>query len=140
MLMTERQKEKRRSTFGREMTDIGVGIAIVILSVLVFLNPDANRAVFPVIFLLGAGLLPFQCPQQNRQTGSRRGMACSGNPAFYRVRSSLSDGSDECGIHPLGVDSNEDRDSQIFKKRQTAIFPDRSCARGFRYPGQQSGR
>ena len=26
MLMTERQKEKRRSTFGREMTDIGVGI------------------------------------------------------------------------------------------------------------------
>lgn len=56
MLMTERQKEKRRSTFGREMTDIGVGISIVILSVLVFLNPDANRAVFPVIFLLGAGL------------------------------------------------------------------------------------
>ena len=50
MLMTERQKEKRRSTFGREMTDIGVGIAIVILSVLVFLNPDANRAVFPVFF------------------------------------------------------------------------------------------
>ena len=54
--MTERQKEKRRSTFGKDMTDTGVGIAVVILSVLVFLNPDANRAVFPVIFLLGAGL------------------------------------------------------------------------------------
>lgn len=71
--MTERQKEKRRSTFGKDMTDTGVGIAVVILSVLVFLNPDANRAVFPVIFLLGAGLcLSNAIGRTDRRTAGRK--------------------------------------------------------------------
>lgn len=38
------------------MTDIAVGTAIVIFSVLVFLNPEANGFLFPVIFLMGGGM------------------------------------------------------------------------------------
>lgn len=38
------------------MTDIAVGTVIVIFSVLVFLNPEANGFLFPVIFLMGGGM------------------------------------------------------------------------------------
>lgn len=54
--MAEREARKKDSRFGREITDIAAGIVIVIFSVLVFLNPEANGFLFPVIFLMGAGM------------------------------------------------------------------------------------
>lgn len=56
MLMTEGQRKNRASRLKRETADIAAGLGIVIFSILVFINPDRYRLLFPVIFLMAAGL------------------------------------------------------------------------------------
>ena len=56
MLMTERQRKNRASRLKKETTDIAAGLGIVIFSIVVFINPDRYRLLFPVIFLTAAGL------------------------------------------------------------------------------------
>ena len=53
----EKKKKKRNgrvSSFVLDTLHVIVGILIVILAVLAFLNPDENRILFPAIFLLAA--------------------------------------------------------------------------------------
>ena len=52
----ERRKTPRNTTFLVDMFHILVGIAIVILGVISFLNPEGNMLLFPIIFLLAAVL------------------------------------------------------------------------------------
>lgn len=52
--MTERQKRNKSARFGKDIADIVVGIVIVSLTVLVFLNPESDAVLFPVIFLAGS--------------------------------------------------------------------------------------
>ena len=47
------------------MLHIVVGILIVIFAVLAFLNPDENRILFPVIFLLAAAMVLGGCENKN---------------------------------------------------------------------------
>lgn len=56
MLMTGGQRKNRTSRLKRETSDIAAGLGIVIFSILVFINPDRYRLLFPVIFLIAAGL------------------------------------------------------------------------------------
>ena len=58
MNLQEKRKKSANIAFALDILHIVVGILIVIFAVLAFLNPDENRILFPVIFLLavGAGL------------------------------------------------------------------------------------
>lgn len=53
MLMTEGQRKNRASRLKKETADIAAGLGIVIFSILVFINPDRYRLLFPVIFFDG---------------------------------------------------------------------------------------
>ncbi len=53
MNLQEKRKKSANIAFALDMLHIVVGILIVILA---FLNPDENRILFPVIFLLAAVL------------------------------------------------------------------------------------
>lgn len=53
-MIQEKKKSGRNLYFALDMLHIVVGILIVILAVLAFLNPEENRILFPVIFLLAA--------------------------------------------------------------------------------------
>ena len=55
-MIQEKKKSGRNLYFALDMLHIVVGILIVILAVLAFLNPEENRILFPVIFLLAAVL------------------------------------------------------------------------------------
>ena len=55
-MIPEKKKSGRNLYFALDMLHIVVGILIVILAVLAFLNPEENRILFPVIFLLAAVL------------------------------------------------------------------------------------
>ena len=52
MNLQEKRKKSANIAFALDMLHIVVGILIVIFAVLAFLNPDENRILFPVIFLL----------------------------------------------------------------------------------------
>ena len=54
--LQEKRKKSANIAFALDMLHIVVGILIVIFAVLAFLNPDENRILFPVIFLLAAVL------------------------------------------------------------------------------------
>lgn len=54
MNLQEKRKKSANIAFALDMLHIVVGILIVIFAVLAFLNPDENRILFPVIFLLAA--------------------------------------------------------------------------------------
>ena len=56
MAMQEKKRSGRASSFALDVIHIIVGILIVILAVLAFLNPDENRILFPAIFFLAAVL------------------------------------------------------------------------------------
>lgn len=56
MIMQEKRKYTRISSFALDVLHIVVGILIVIFAVLAFLNPDENRILFPAIFMLAAVL------------------------------------------------------------------------------------
>ena len=73
MLMTEGQRKNRASRLKREKADIAAGLGIVIFSILVFINPDRYRLLFPVIFLIAAGLSLANGADRTREAGSRRG-------------------------------------------------------------------
>lgn len=55
-MIQEKKKSGRNLYFALDMLHIVVGILIVILAVLAFLNPEENRILFPVIFLLATVL------------------------------------------------------------------------------------
>ena len=52
----ENRKSQRAAEFVLNITHIVIGVIIVILAVLAFLNPAENMLLFPVIFLLAAVL------------------------------------------------------------------------------------
>lgn len=54
MVLQEKKKGRRTSSFALDILHVAVGIMIVIFAVLAFLNPDENRILFPAIFLLAA--------------------------------------------------------------------------------------
>ncbi len=54
MVLQEKKRTGRVSSFVLDTLHVVVGILIVILAVLAFLNPDENRILFPAIFLLAA--------------------------------------------------------------------------------------
>lgn len=56
MNLQEKRKRGANVAFALDVLHIIVGILIVIFAVLAFLNPDENRILFPVIFLLAAVL------------------------------------------------------------------------------------
>ena len=56
MNLQEKRKKSANIAFALDILHIVVGILIVIFAVLAFLNPDENRILFPVIFLLAAVL------------------------------------------------------------------------------------
>lgn len=54
MYMHEKRKNPRNTELLLDLLHIVIGILVVILAVLAFLNPDANRFLFPFIFFLAA--------------------------------------------------------------------------------------
>lgn len=54
MLKQEKKRTRRTYAFALDMIHIIIGILIVVLSVLAFLNPEDNMILFPIIFLLAA--------------------------------------------------------------------------------------
>lgn len=54
MVLQEKKRTGRVSSFVLDTLHVVVGILIVILAVLAFLNPDENRILFPAIFLLAS--------------------------------------------------------------------------------------
>ena len=54
MVIQKKKRSGRVSSFVLDTLHVIVGILIVILAVLAFLNPDENRILFPAIFLLAA--------------------------------------------------------------------------------------
>ena len=71
MILQEKRKNGRNSTFGLDILHIVVGILIVIFAVLAFLKPDENRILFPAIFLL-ASILNFVNGYDRFQKGRGR--------------------------------------------------------------------
>ena len=69
MNLQEKRKKSANIAFALDMLHIVVGILIVIFAVLAFLNPDENRILFPVIFLLAAVLNLVNGVYQYRQSG-----------------------------------------------------------------------
>ena len=72
MLMTEGQRKNRASRLKKETADIAAGLGIVIFSILVFINPDRYRLLFPVIFLMAAGINLVNGMDRMSASGGRR--------------------------------------------------------------------
>ena len=72
MLMTEGQRKNRASRLKKETADIAAGLGIVIFSILVFINPDRYRLLFPVIFLMAAGINLVNGMDRMSTSGGRR--------------------------------------------------------------------
>lgn len=54
MYMHEKRKNPRNTELLLDLLHIVIGILVVILAVLAFVNPDTNRFLFPFIFFLAA--------------------------------------------------------------------------------------
>ena len=54
--MHGKKRNPRNSVLMMDWIRIGIGLLVVILAILAFLNPEDNRFLFPVIFLLAAAL------------------------------------------------------------------------------------
>lgn len=54
----QRGRSERHSGVFLDMVHLMLGIAIVILAVLSFINPEGNHMLFPLVFLLAALLKP----------------------------------------------------------------------------------
>jgi len=54
MYMYEKRKNPRNTELLLDLLHIVIGILVVVLAVLAFLNPDANQFLFPFIFFLAA--------------------------------------------------------------------------------------
>ena len=57
-MVQEKKRSRRASYFALDMLHIVIGVLILFFAVLAFLNPEENRILFPVIFLL-ASILNF---------------------------------------------------------------------------------
>ena len=53
-MVQEKKRSRRGSYFALDMLHIVIGVLILFFAVLAFLNPEENRILFPVIFLLAA--------------------------------------------------------------------------------------
>lgn len=73
MLMTEGQRKNRASRLKRETACTAAGLGIVIFSILVFINPDRYRLLFPVIFLMAAGISLANGMDRTREAGGGKG-------------------------------------------------------------------
>lgn len=73
MLMTEGEKKNRASRLKKETAGTATGLGIVIFSILVFINPDRYRLLFPVIFLMAAGISLANGMDRTREAGRRKG-------------------------------------------------------------------
>lgn len=51
-----KKRNPRNSVLMMDWIHIGIGLLVVILAIFAFLNPEDNRFLFPVIFLLAAAL------------------------------------------------------------------------------------
>ena len=71
MVIQEKKRNGRVSSFVLDTLHVIVGILIVILAVLAFLNPDENRILFPAIFPLAA-LLNFANGYDRFNNNSRK--------------------------------------------------------------------
>ena len=65
----EKRRSPRNSSIIMDWIHIVIGILIVILAVITFLNPDDNRVLFPVIFFWAAALDVFNGIHKYRQSG-----------------------------------------------------------------------
>lgn len=54
MYLHEKRKNPRNTELLLDLLHIVIGILVVILAVLAFLNPEGNRFLFPFIFILAA--------------------------------------------------------------------------------------
>ena len=55
-MIQEKKRSRKASYFALDMLHIVIGVLILFFAVLAFLNPEENRILFPVIFLLAAVL------------------------------------------------------------------------------------
>ena len=55
-MIQEKKRSRKASYFALDMLHIVIGGLILFFAVLAFLNPEENRILFPVIFLLAAVL------------------------------------------------------------------------------------
>ena len=67
-----RRKSPRNSAIFMDWVHIIIGSLIVILAVITFLNPEENRILFPVIFLLAAVLDVLNGAYRYRQSGRNK--------------------------------------------------------------------
>jgi O-antigen/teichoic acid export membrane protein len=67
-----KKKNPRSATLLMDWVHICIGLLIVILAVIAFLNPEDNRVLLPVIFLLAAILNVFTGVHKYRQSGRDR--------------------------------------------------------------------
>ena len=72
----QRGRSERHSGVFLDMVHLILGIAIVILAVLSFINPEGNHMLFPLVFLLAALLNAvsgvFECKTWGRDKKKRR--------------------------------------------------------------------
>lgn len=64
-----KKKNPRSATLMMDWVHICIGLLIVILAVIAFLNPENNRFLLPIIFLLAAVLNVFTGVHKYRQSG-----------------------------------------------------------------------
>ena len=62
MVIQEKKRSGRVSSFVLDTLHVIVGILIVILAVLAFLNPDENRILFPALLRPGGRVRNGPCP------------------------------------------------------------------------------
>lgn len=67
-----KKKSPRNSAIFMDWIHIIIGIVIVVLAVITFLNPENNRILFPIIFLLAAVLDIFNGAYKYRQSGRNK--------------------------------------------------------------------
>ncbi len=77
-----KKKNPRSATLLMDWVHICIGLLIVILAVIAFLNPEDNRVLLPVIFLLAVILNVFTGVHKYRQSGRGFGAVCFGRCAF----------------------------------------------------------
>jgi len=68
----EKRRSPRNSAIAMDWIHIIIGVLIVVLAVIVFLNPESNRILFPIIFLLAAVLDICNGTYKYRQSGRNK--------------------------------------------------------------------
>ena len=71
-MVHNKKKSPRNSAIFMDWIHIVIGVLIVVLAVITFLNPEEKRILFPVIFLLAAVLDIFNGAYKYRQSGRNK--------------------------------------------------------------------